>query len=84
MLQATGTVYMIGLDGTEASKRAFQMLVGHILKPTDFVYLIASAFFFFFWFLFFPFPPPSFVFSPLSSAPPAGGRTSLLGGGSTC
>jgi hypothetical protein len=44
MLQATGTVYMIGLDGTEASKRAFQMLVGHILKPTDFVYLIASAF----------------------------------------
>ncbi|ELR22459.1 domain found in dishevelled, egl10, and pleckstrin domain containing protein [Acanthamoeba castellanii str. Neff] len=39
--RATGTVYMIGLDGTEASKRAFQMLVGHILKPTDFVYLIA-------------------------------------------
>jgi hypothetical protein len=35
---------MIGLDGTDASKRAFQMLVGHILKPSDYVYLVASAF----------------------------------------
>jgi hypothetical protein len=39
--RATGTIYMIGLDGTDASKRAFQMLVGHILKPSDYVYLVA-------------------------------------------
>jgi nucleotide-binding universal stress UspA family protein len=39
--RATGNTYMVGLDGTEASKRALQRLVSHILKPSDYVYLIA-------------------------------------------
>ncbi len=39
--KATGKRYLIGLDGTESSKRGYQRMIS-VLKPGDFVILVAG------------------------------------------